>query len=82
MVCQTPDLGLRLGVDFTFAPLHISQATFAHLRGNPNPHPNCCQTSDPGEGLAVDFSFVWDYNNNKNPHLNFLLLSNKGQGVG
>ena len=32
--CQTPVLGLRLGVDFTFAPLHISPATFAHIPGN------------------------------------------------
>ena len=30
--CQTPGLGL--GVDFTFAPLHISPATLAHLPGN------------------------------------------------
>ena len=33
--CQTPDLGLGLGVDFNFAPLHISPATFEHLPGNP-----------------------------------------------
>ena len=33
--CQTPVLGLRLGVDFNFAPLRISPATFAHLPGNP-----------------------------------------------
>ena len=32
--CQTPVLGLGLGVDFTFTPLHISPATLAHLPGN------------------------------------------------
>ena len=32
--CQTPILGLGVGVGFTFAPLHISLATFALLPGN------------------------------------------------
>ena len=25
-----------------------------------------------GQGLGVDFTFTWDNNNDKNPHLNFL----------
>ena len=42
--CQTPVLGLGLGVDFSFAPLHISPTTFVHLPGNQKQHLNCCQT--------------------------------------
>ena len=45
-------------------PLHISPATFAHLPGNPYPHLNCCQTADLGLEPRVDFTFVWDNNNN------------------
>ena len=90
--CQTPDLGRGLGVDFTFAPLHISPATLAHLHGNP--HINCSQTPDFGLRLGVDFTFARDNNNNNNninnnnnnnnkiPHLNFLKLRDKGHGEG
>ena len=62
--CQTPVVGLGLGGDFNFAPLHISPATFAHLPGNPNPHLNCCKTPNLGLGLGVDFTLVWDTNTN------------------
>ena len=42
-----------------------------------------CQTPVLGLGLEVDFTFTWD--NNDNPHLNFLkgtVLGDMEQGVG
>ena len=42
-----------------------------------------CQTPVLGLGLGVNFTFAWDNNNDKNPHLNFLkgtVLGAKEQG--
>ena len=38
--------------------------SFAHCPGNPNTHLNCFQTPCLGLGPGVDFTFVWDNNNN------------------